>query len=53
MVTRNISGKRRKGKNRVRTVKYTPAGMRMSTSRESPRLLPPGSGMVMRSPHKR
>ena len=50
---RTISGKSRKGKKRVRTVKYTPAGSRMSTSSETPRLLPPGSGMWNRSPHKK
>ena len=52
-VTRTISGKRRKGKKRVRTVKYTPAGTRIITSSDSPRVLPPGNGMVTRSPHSR
>ena len=52
-VTRIISGNSRKGKNRVRTVKYTPAGTRISTSKDSPRLLPPGRGMRTRSPHKK
>ena len=35
-VTRIISGNSRKGKNRVRTVKYTPAGTKISTSRGQP-----------------
>ena len=52
-VTRTISGKSRKGRNRVRTVKYTPAGTKISTSSDSPNVLPPGRGMRTRSPHKR
>ena len=52
-VTRIISGNSRTGRNRVRSVKKMPAGTRISTSRDSPRLPPPGRGMVMRSPHMR
>ena len=53
MVMRTISGNSRKGRKRVRRVKYTPAGSKMSTKSETPRLLPPGSGMRNRSPHKK
>ena len=49
-VTLIISGKSLKGRNRVRTVKYSPAGIRISTSREMPKELPPGRGIVIRSP---
>ncbi len=52
-VTRSISGKRRKGRNRVHRVKYTPAGTNTSTSSESPRRLPPGSEICTRSPHNK
>ena len=52
IVIRNISGNKRKGRKRVRMVKYKPAGIKIMTNRDKPRLLPFPKGIVIKSPHK-
>ena len=49
---RSISGKSRMGRNRVRSVKKRPAGIRIATSREIPMGSALGRGMKNRSPHR-
>ena len=48
----SISGKSRMGRKWVRMVKKIPVGIRSRIRSEMPRLLPPGSGIRMKSPQR-